>query len=228
MTQSITKVDIAKKATKDGTDAALSAVPFVGPAWDIAKAVFGAALALRHERASEWLLYIYENLIVFRAELFTSTEFQDAFVYTLEKYIRERNENKRELIKNIFLDFATTEQKARFELERLVNTASTVSIEAIELLSYIEQNILPEMKTEYEQHNGQIIQRLSEKVEERLGDQKGEHHDTNKLRDTVAELINLGVFRSWTESYNTLGGGGSSLEYNLTIFGSQFIEYVKK
>lgn len=216
---------------KDGAlavaDEIVSHVPFLGLAWDLSKALHGAGLKLRQQRALEWVEMVRDNPEVFVENLLVSEDFQDGFTFALEKYIAERNAGKREIIRNIFLGFATTEQRTQFELERMLSTASVISVNAIELLSYIDKNILPEMEAEYIAHDGQIIQRLSQKVEERLGDQKGERHETNQLRDTVAELISLGIFRSWTESYNTIGGGGSSLEYILSIYGRKFLEYLR-
>lgn len=216
---------------KDGAlavaDEIVSHVPGLGLAWGLSKALHGAGLKLRQQRALEWVEMVRDNPKIFTENLLTHEDFQDGFTFALEKYLAERNEGKREIIRNIFLGFATAEERTRFELERLLNTTSIISLEAIELLSYIDANILPEMEAEYQEHNGQIIQRLSQKVEERLGDEKGERHETNQLRDTVAELISLGIFRSWTESYNTIGGGGSSLEYNLSIYGKSFLEYIR-
>lgn len=211
----------------DVLDVVVSQVSGLSVAWGLSKALLGAGLKLRQQKALEWVEMVRDNPSVFTEQILEQVEFQDAFVYTLEKFIRERNENKRQAIKRIFLGYIGAADPVLFELERLVSVISTISTEAIELLSYIEREILPEMRAEYEEHNGQIIERLSVKVEERLGDQKGDHHDTNQLRDTVAELINLGIFRSWTESYNSIGGGGSDMHYNLSIFGRQFLTYVK-
>jgi hypothetical protein len=208
-------------------DEIVSHVPGLGLAWGLCKALHGAGLRMRQQRALEWVEMIRDNPRIFTENLLKQEDFQDGFIFALEKYLAERNKEKRLLIQNIFFGFATSEQRARFELERLLNTASIISFEAVGLLSYIEKNILPEMEEEYRMHNEQIIQRLSQKVEERLGDEKGERHETNELRDTVAELISLGIFRSWTESHNTIGGGGSSLEYNLSIYGKKFLEYIK-
>jgi hypothetical protein len=54
-------------------------------------------------------------------------EFQDGFVYALEKYIRERNTKKRIIAQRIFLGFATSEDKSRFDLERYYEILSKIS-----------------------------------------------------------------------------------------------------
>ncbi len=220
-----------KQITKDVAlavaDEVVSSIPGLGLAWALSKALNGAGLRLRQQRALEWVEMVRDNPAIFVENLLVNEDFQDGFTFALETYLTERSRQKRTIIRNIFVGFATAEQRAQFELERLLNTTSIISVNAIQLLAYIEANILPEMEAEYHQHDGNIIQRLSQKVEERLGDQKGERHETNQLRDTVAELISLGIFRSWTESYNTIGGGGSSLEYNLSIYGKNFLEYIR-
>lgn len=209
-------------------DEIVSRVPGLNLAWNLSKALCGAGLKLRQQRALEWVEMIRDNPEIFAKEILEQEEFQDGFVLSLEKYLLERNKNKREYIKNVFIGFTNSEQKQKFELERILNTISIISTEAIELISYIDKKIIPEMEEEYELHNGQIVQRLSEKVQEHFEDQKKERHETSQLRDTVAELISLGIFRSWTESYNTIGGGGSSTEYNISIFGNKFTEYIKR
>jgi hypothetical protein len=220
-----------KQITKDVAlafaDEVVSSIPGLGLAWALSKALNGAGLKLRQQKALEWVEMVRDNPAIFVESLLVSEDFQDGFTFALETYLTERSWQKRTIMRNIFVGFATAEQRAQFELERLLNTTSIISVNAIQLLAYIEANILPEMEAEYHQHDGNIIQRLSQKVEERLGDQKGERYETNQLRDTVAELISLGIFRSWTESYNTIGGGGSSLEYNLSIYGKNFLKYIR-
>lgn len=217
--------------TKDVTlvvvDEMVSHIPGLGLAWNLSKALNEAGLKLRQQKALEWVEMIRDNPAIFVEDLLAQEDFQDGFVFTLEKYIAERNQNKRIIIQKIFTGFAGSEQRVQFELERLLNTTSIISVDAINLLAYIDKNIIPEMQADYEEHNGQIIQKLSMKVQDHLGDEKGEEYETNQLRDTVAELITLGIFRSWTESYNTIGGGGSSLEYNLTIYGTHFLHYIR-
>lgn len=215
-------IDVALAAV----DEIVSHIPGLGLAWGLSKALHGAGMKLRQQRALEWVEMVRDNPTVFVESLLVNEDFQDGFTFALETYLTERSRQKRAIVRNIFVGFATAEQRSQFELERLLNTTSIISVNAIQLLAYIEANILPEMAEEYHQHEGNIIQRLSQKVEERLGDEKGERHETNQLRDTVAELISLGIFRSWTESHNTIGGGGSSLEYNLSIYGKNFLEYI--
>lgn len=220
-----------KQILSDGAlavaDEIVSHVPGLGLAWDLSKALHGAGLKLRQQKALEWVEMVRDNPTIFTENLLAHEDFQDGFTYALEKYLAERNSEKRAVIRNIFLGFVSAEHRTQFELERMLNTTSVISINAIELLSYVDVNILPEMEAEFREHDGKIIQRLSQKIEERLGDEKGERHETSQLRDTVAELITLGIFRSWTESYSTLGGGGSSLEYNLSIYGKNFLEYIR-
>lgn len=221
-----------KQLVKDSAlaiaDSIVSNIHGLNFAWGLTKALFGAGLKLRQQRALEWVEMVRDNPDIFVKVILEQEEFQDGFVLSLEKYILERNKSKREYIKNIFIGFTQSDQKQKFELERLLNTISIISVDAIELLVYIDKNIIPEMNREYNLHDGQIVQRLSEKVQEHFKDQKKENHETSQLRDAVAELISLGIFRSWTVSYNTIGGGGSSVEYNISIFGNKFIEYIKE
>jgi hypothetical protein len=218
---------VAKKTALVVANEVVLYVSGLSLAWNLSKALYGTGLELRQQKALEWVEMIRDNPKIFSEQLLEQEDFQDGFVFTLEKYIAERNQDKRIIIQKIFTGFAGSEQRVQFELERLLNTTSIISVDAINLLAYIDKNIIPEMQADYKEHNGQIIQKLSMKVQDHLGDKKGEEYETNQLRDTVAELITLGIFRSWTESYNTIGGGGSSLEYNLTIYGTHFLHYIR-
>lgn len=218
---------ITKDVALAVADEVVSHIPGLGLAWALSKALHGAGLKLRQQRALEWVEMVRDNPTIFIESLLINEDFQDGFSFALEAYLAERSRQRKSIIRNIFMGFAITDHRAQFEIERLLNTTSIISVDAIQLLAYIDANILPEMEEEYRQHDGNIIQRLSQKVEERLGNEKGERHETNQLRDTVAELISLGIFRSWTESHNTIGGGGSSLEYNLSIYGKNFLEYIR-
>ena len=109
-------------------------------AWDLCKALLGAGLKLRQKRALEWVEMVRDNPEVFTGKLLENEEFQDGFVYTLEKYLIERSEEKRKIFRNIFLGFSCSKNKERFDLEKYSFLLSQLSIEDVETLKYVNVN----------------------------------------------------------------------------------------
>jgi hypothetical protein len=62
-----------------------------------------------------------------------------------ESYIKERNKEKRNYIKNIFLDFtkSTVEEKEKFELERLLDIVNRITLQEIEFIKFLNFTIKP-------------------------------------------------------------------------------------
>ncbi len=83
-------------------------------------------------------------------ELFADKDFQEDFLKSdqavdwfwqcYEAIIRERNEEKRKNIKNIFLWFIklTEEEKKEFELERILNSLNLISPNGLKILGHYE------------------------------------------------------------------------------------------
>src|SRR5260221_7844665 len=65
---------------------------------------------------------VRDNPSVFTQQIFADPQFQDAFVYALEKYLTVRSEQKRRYFRHLFLDFSTEENKNEFELEKCIAT----------------------------------------------------------------------------------------------------------
>jgi len=126
-----------KQIMKDSVDAILSGITGVSVAWGICKAFFGAGLKLRQNRVIEWAEMIKNNPGIFVNEVTETEEFQDGFVYILEKYIRERNDRKRKHIQSVFMNFTTSKNKIDFELEKLMYTLSQITEQDIECLKYV-------------------------------------------------------------------------------------------
>ena len=92
-----------KQIAKDSIDVIVSRVPGLNLPWELGKAWYGAGLKLRQRRALEWIEMIINKPSIFIKEVLENEEFQDGFVFALEKYIRERNKKKRAYYRNIFL-----------------------------------------------------------------------------------------------------------------------------
>lgn len=108
--------------------------PLFGITWGLAKGLYYANIQLRQNRAIEFVEIIRDNPGIFTKQLLQTEEFQDGFVYTFQKYLSERMEEKRKIIKNIFCGFCIEENKRDFKLERLLYTLEQLSIEDIEVV----------------------------------------------------------------------------------------------
>lgn len=139
--------------------------PPLAVAWWLAKALLFKWLVLRQNRALEFIESIINNPWVFTLDLMATEQFQDGFVYVLEEYIRERNRRKRGIAQKIFLWFAVSEDKEKFNLERYYKILSALSSDALEYLYFIKYTILPLYETE-------IMDKASETVN-RPGTEKG-------------------------------------------------------
>jgi len=183
---------------KDSADAIISNTPVFGIAWGLSKALFGAGMKLRQERVIEWAEMIKDNPGVFAKEILETNQFQDGFVFALEKYIRERSEVKRKIMKNIFLSFTEAEKKGNFEIERMYHTLS--------ILNYDDLMILKDVDIEQEDFH-QIYKNTTEKNE------------------NIYNLISAGIL---TSDYSSRLGPIRAPFVKITRFGKDFINYLEK
>ncbi len=116
-------------------DGIVSNIAGLNIAWGLSKALYGSGIKLREKRALEWVETIKDNPNIFTKNILCSQNFQDGFVYAFEKFIKERNNEKRKIIKNIFLGFSKSKDLENFELERFINIASLLSIKDFRWLS---------------------------------------------------------------------------------------------
>ncbi|MDP3056984.1 MAG: hypothetical protein Q8N37_00485 [bacterium] len=126
-----------KQILKDSIDVIISNIPALNIAWGLSRALYGAGLKLREQRALEWVEMVRDNPEVFTQEILQQEEFQDGFVFSLEKYLTSRNEEKRRYFRNIFLGYSKNDNKYEFELERFVHVLSQLSLEDIDVLKYV-------------------------------------------------------------------------------------------
>jgi hypothetical protein len=134
---------IAESAVYAAADAAATTTPFIAPAWALSKALFGNAMQLREQRVFEFVESIIDDPKAFNEGLTGSEEFQDGFVVALEDYIKIRNHLKRRVAQKVFREFAVSDNKVDFQLERYNDTLRKISPESISLLGFIKKVIIP-------------------------------------------------------------------------------------
>lgn len=216
-----------KQIVKDSSliiaDQIVSNIPLLNISWGLSKALYGAGLKLREKRALEWVEMVRDNPVIFIEEILRSENFQDAFVYSFEKYISERNETKRQIIKKIFLGYSKSEKIEEFEIERMTSLLSLISYKGLELLK-----ILKNISTNI--YNKNLSESLLEYLIKDSNDNPGKYNlpTNSNVREIWAEaetdLISIGLLRT----YNFTQYGGSNYhDYDFSILGKEFIKYIE-
>ncbi len=205
-------------------DQIASNLPGLNIAWGLTKALHGAGLKLRQNRALEWVEMVRDNPSIFSEEILKSENFQDAFVYSFEKYISERNEKKRQIIRQIFLGYTQSADLEQFEIERMISLLSLVSKEGLELL-----HLLDKLSNTIVYKNNKLSEHLKTYLVKDSNDNPGKYNLSpgSNIREIWAEaetnLINIGILRAYTiPTYN----GSNYQDYDLTNTGREFIKYI--
>ena len=128
---------IVTDSTMAIVESIVESIPGLNLAWKLSVALLGAGLKLRQKRAFEWVEMIKDHPEVFTKDLLSTEEFQDSFVISLEKYARERKEENRGIVKNIFLGYA---RNKNIDFEKYYSVLSLLSSGDIELLKKIEMH----------------------------------------------------------------------------------------
>lgn len=123
-------------------DALMGTGALAAGAWGLAKSYFGRGLALRQSKALEWVEMVRDNPSIFTKVLLESYVFQDAFVTSLEGYIKERSEEKREVLRAIFLDYSKFPDAEDYPLEKMQNIVQLITLNEMRLFSRIAPNIM--------------------------------------------------------------------------------------
>lgn len=129
-----------KQIIKDSIDAIVLSVPGLNVAWGLSQALCGAGLKLRQRKALEWVEMVRDNPAILTEEILNDENFQDGFVYSLEKYLIERNEEKRKYFRNIFLGYSENNKNPEFELEKFIHILSQLSDGDMIVLSWVDIN----------------------------------------------------------------------------------------
>jgi len=180
------------------TKTGIPLTPF-GTAWGLAKALFGNAMKMRQERVLELVETIKDKPETFTKQVLTDSNFQDGFVYSLEKYIIERSKEKRRVFRHIFLGFAQVKDKNAFSLEKYIHTLSQ--------LSELDISVLKDVKVEEQGQNYQIYGENSNGI------------------DSIYNLISQGILLNTTRGRSGHNFTNSPF-VKVSTFGREFIKYI--
>lgn len=189
-------------------------IPGLTLAWELSKRLYGNAMQLRQKRVLEWVQAIIDNPAAFNESIVSSQEFQDGFVVALEDYLKLRDFLKRRIAVKVFKEFASSDDKVEFPLERFNDTLKKVSPASLRTLAFIKNEVLPVMEREPD------------------ATQFSKYIDANKLSsigDQLNELEFLGLAMQVSGYPNGLAfsSGGMITGWALTNFAKEFIEFVE-
>jgi hypothetical protein len=142
---------------------------------------------------------VRNNPKIFTQELLVREEFQDGFVFALERYIQERNEDKRRTFQNIFLGFTSSKVSKNFPLEKFVFVLNVLNPEEVKLLAELRKD---KDKEEYFQPSAIYP----------------------KTNETISYLVQNGIL---TIDPDFRWGPITVPFVKFTDFGKQFIKYIE-
>jgi hypothetical protein len=122
-----TKTIVAKNFILPMISSFVSQFPEFMPHWILVQGFFGSLFDLQQEKINEFVEFIKNNKEIFTKEIIITQDFKDGFLITFQEYIKQRNKEKRKYIQNIFLGFATADDKINFELERMCDLLNKLS-----------------------------------------------------------------------------------------------------
>lgn len=130
--------DDLKKAADSGTVAvtgfATMVHPLLGVAVGMAVALFGPAIERRQGRARELIQYVHDNISEFTPEILGDEVFQDGFVLIMEKYIRERNDDKRVILQKVLRGYIEAPNLLDYPLEEMTDLVSRIRMSDVAIL----------------------------------------------------------------------------------------------
>jgi len=188
-----------KQIAKDSIDAIVSAIPGLSLAWKLSKALYGAGIKLRQQKALEWIEMVRDNPNIFTKELLKQEEFQDGFAFSLEKYLTERSEEKRKFFRNIFLGYALSNNRTSFPIEKFIHTLSQMNSEDIKVLRDVD---ISRQDKNYQIYGNREV-----------------------YLSNIYNLINLGILH--TDPSSRLGEINAPFVW-ISEFGREFIKYLRQ
>jgi len=182
------------------------------PSWILVKGFYGSLFDVKQEEINEFVEFIKENNDIFTQEIVKTKEFRDGFVITFEEYLKQRNENKRKYIQNIFLGFTADDAKDDFELERMYDVLNRISKSQISLMKKIKR----EGQIEIEIVNGSV-------------DNEDDYENLKYLEyigilsHTKQSDVDVDVVDTYMQAYSDL----YEIEtFKLSSFGKKFVRFI--
>ncbi|MFA5770851.1 MAG: hypothetical protein WC894_05160 [Patescibacteria group bacterium] len=189
--------------------------------WFLARGFLLSVFQFQQERINSFVEYLEENKKDFTTEILKTDDFQQAFVITLENYLKVRQKEKLKIVKSIFLGYTKDVNKEKFELERFYSIVSQISIEGLEFLHFIEQNIFKVGENKKDLSRGLIGFFRNKENQSK--------HSINfeTIKERLAELQSLGITR--ISGYATIADPKTfqdNVFYSFTDFGLKLFSFL--
>lgn len=213
-------------------------IPALRLAWELSKSLLGSAVELRRQRALEWVQSVIENPTIFTEQIVSSQEFQDGFVVALEDYLKLRDYMKRRIALKTFKEFASSNDKIEFPLERYNDTLKKISPASLRTLAFVKYSVLPAMEIKIREDVQKKYSNTDKPIEwwyerEMKSEPFSKYDNTGKLAsmsEQLGELQFLGLVRSVSDISGGWGftGGGAITGQALTNFAKEFIKFIEE
>lgn len=222
--------NLLKRSAYAIADSTASSIPGIAQAWALSKALYGNALELRQQRALEWVEAIQSDQSLFNKSVVESEEFKDGFIVGLEDYIKLRDHLKRRVALKAFKEFASSDDKVEFPLERYNDTLRRISPASLRTLAFIKSEILPTMERQ-----------IAAEAQSDLGYTKpsstppplSRYDHTGRLatmEEQLSELEYLGLAKQVSSYPNGMAfsSDGMVTSWTLTDFAKKFINFIEE
>ena len=180
-----------------------------------ATGLYGVYMAYNQEEINEIVEFIKEHPEKFREEIVQSKEFEKGFLLFFEQYLKQRVEEKKQILKNIILGYALSDNKKDYELERFNDCLIRMTIPTLRFLVFTMKQILPVVEKELERELAQDTYQKSDlSVEWWFNDlltkksiwtpiEKWLHDGYSPSTDRVKEEYGLKRNDEWTQDLRT-------------------------
>lgn len=190
------------------------------PSWIIVRGFYGSIFDIQQEKINEFVNYLMNNPEKFSKNIIMTKPFQEGFVITFEEYIKQRNEDKRKIIQEIFFGFTDAKYKKNFELERmydLLNKISPFQFHVLRRIIKMKQIVIKDYERNVVENDYDDIKYL-----EYLGivnSSKKSEIDTNVEveRDDESGMDDADATSEIVETET----------FNLSVFGEDFVKFIK-
>lgn len=221
--------NLIRRSAYATADSTASSIPGLAQAWALSKALYGNALELRQQRALEWVESIQNNPSLFNEGVVNSDEFKDGFIVGLEDYIKLRDYLKRRVALKVFKEFASSDDKVEFPLERYNDTLRKISPASLRALAFIKKEIVPKMERQIEMEAQSGVGFVDLKSKPRSFSSYDHTGQLAAMQEQLSELEYLGLARQ-VSSYPTglaFSSDGMVAGWTLTSFANEFVNFIE-
>jgi len=156
--------------------------PFWSVTWMAAVGLYNLYLFVEQGKLNEVLEFIQENPDKFVEKLVKTDYFRSNFLKFLGDYLKQQNYQKRQILKKILLGNLSENEKNKYEIDRLNNVLSQISIDAIGNLIWISKEIFPKVNEDVEKEYSEYTKDDDKREQKRL-------RDITKARKNISSYV---------------------------------------